>query len=357
MRQSPLFTPLDVGSMTLSNRITVPPMCQYQAKDGKPSTWHLVHYGKLAGSGASLVCIESVGVAKEGRITIGCLGLWDDEQVEPFAEVIRTMRAINPDIKVMVQLNHSGRKGSHDVQWVGKLLSPQEGGWVLKSASAISAGGAYPVPEMMSKDDIDAVVEAYAKAAARAQAAGVDSIQLHAAHGYLVHQFLSPISNQRDDEYGGSLENRMRMPLRVFEAMKKAAPDVVLGVRVSATDWIEGGWNEADTIAFVNALKPLGCEFVDVSTGGLAEHQAVPVAYGYQLKFARQIKDACGLTTFGVGLIKDARQAESAIVEGSCDAVGIGRQMLLDPHWGWRAALELGVDVEFPPSYKRGMHL
>lgn len=357
MRSSLLFSPLTVGTMTLSNRITVPPMCQYQAQNGIPSTWHHVHYGKLAGSGASLVCIESVGVAYEGRITIGCLGLWDDEQIQPFADVIKTMRAINPDIKVMVQLNHSGRKGSHDLQWRSRLLTPQEGGWVVKAPSAVSAGGAYPVPEEMTEADIDEVVEAYASAAARAQAAGVDSIQLHAAHGYLMHQFLSPISNRRQDAYGGNLENRMRVPLRVFEAMKKAAPKVVLGVRVSATDWIDGGWNEADTIAFVNALKPLGCDFVDVSTGGLAEHQKVPVSYGYQLKHARLIKEACGLVTFGVGLIKDARQAESAIVEEACDAVGIGRQMLLDPHWGWRAALELGVDVEFPPSYRRGMYL
>ena len=352
MRQSLLFSPIQVGSMMLKNRITVPPMCQYQAKDGLPTTWHHVHYGKLAGSGASLVCIESVGVAAEGRLTIGCLGLWNDEQTEAFAGIIKTMRAINPDIKVMVQLNHSGRKGSHDVQWVGRLLTPAEGGWVVRAPSAISAGGHYPVPEVMTSDDIEAVVDAFAQAAARAQAAGVDSIQLHAAHGYLMHQFLSPLSNHREDEYGGSLENRMRLPLRVLVAMKKAAPNVVFGLRVSATDWIE-----AATIAFVNAAKAYGCEFVDVSTGGLSEAQKVPVAYGYQLKHARQIKDACGLPTFGVGLIKDARQAESAIVEGACDAVGIGRQMLLDPHWGWRAALELGVEVEFPPSYRRGMYL
>ena len=357
MRQSPLFSPLTIGSMTLVNRITVPPMCQYQAKDGVPTTWHHVHYGKLAGSGASMVCIEAVGVAEKGRITIGCLGLWKDEQIEPFAEVIKTMRAINPDIKVMVQLNHSGRKGSHDVQWGKGFLTPEEGGWEVKAPSAISAGSAYPVPAVMTKEDIELVIEDYAAAAARAQAAGVDAIQLHAAHGYLMHQFLSPISNCRDDEFGGCLENRMRLPLRVFETMKKAAPKVVLGVRVSATDWIDGGWDESDTIAFVNALKPLGCDFVDVSTGGTAEQQKVPVAYGYQLKHARLIKDACGLVTFGVGLIKDVRQAESAIVEEACDAVGIGRQMLLDPHWGWRAALELGVDVEFPPSYRRGMHL
>ena len=357
MRQSPLFAPIQVGSMTLKNRITVPPMCQYQAKNGLPTTWHHVHYGKLAGSGASLVCLESIGVMAEGRITIGCLGLWNDEQTEAFAGLIQTMRAINPDIKVMVQLNHSGRKGSHDLQWIGRLLSPAEGGWVVKAPSAISAGGRYPIPEEMTLADIDAVVDGFAKAAARAQAAGVDSIQLHAAHGYLMHQFLSPLSNHRQDDYGGSLENRMRLPLRVLEAMKNAAPNVVLGLRVSATDWIDGGWDEAATIALVNAAKAYGCEFVDVSTGGLSEEQKVPVAYGYQLKYARRIKEACGLPTFGVGLIKDARQAESAIVEGACDAVGIGRQMLLDPHWGWRAALELGVEVEFPPSYRRGMYL
>ncbi len=357
MRQSALFTPLQIGAMSMKNRIVVPPMCQYQAKDGLPTTWHHVHYGKLAGSGAGLVCIESVGVCAEGRITIGDLGLWNDEQTSAFAELIKTMRAIDPEVKVMVQLSHSGRKGSHDLQWIGRLLSPQEGGWTVKAPSAIGAGGDYPIPEAMTEEEIDAVVEAYAQAAARAQQAGVDSIQLHAAHGYLVHQFLSPISNQRDDEYGGCLENRMRMPIRVFETMRKAAPNVVLGVRVSATDWIEGGWNEHDTVTFVNALKSFGCEFVDVSSGGLSEDQRLEVAYGYQLKYARIIKDGCKLPTFGVGLVKNAYQAESAIVEGACDAIGVGRAMLLDPHWGWRAALELGVQVQFPPSYRRGMYL
>ena len=317
-----LFSSYKIGSMELKNRISVPPMCQYQASDGFPTTWHKVHYGKLAGSGAALV-----------------------------------MREIDSSTKVCVQINHSGRKGSERAPWLGGHLTKEEGGWEPVGPSAIAFGEGCMVPREMLPGGIEAMVQAFANAARRAQQAGVDAIEVHMAHGYLLHQFLSPISNHRTDQYGGSFENRIRFPLAVFDAMKKAAPDVELGVRISATDWIEGGWNLAETIDFVKILKEHGCAFVDVSTGGLAACQTIPVSYGYQLPFARAVRQETGLPTIACGLIKDPRQAESVLVEGTADMVDVGRDMLLNPHWGWMAALKLGEKVEFPPSYQRGMHL
>ena len=296
-----LFSPYTIGQMQLRNRISVPPMCQYQAIDGKATTWHKVHYGKLAGSGA-------------------------------------------------------GRKASERAPWLGGHLLAEEGGWEPVAPSAVSAGGDAPTPREMLPGGIEATIQAFANAAERAQRAGVDAIEIHMAHGYLLHQFLSPISNLRTDEWGGSFENRTRLPLAVFDAMKKAAPNVEIGVRVSATDWIEGGWNLKETIELVEILKERGCAFVDVSTGGLHSSQKINVSYGYQLPFARAVRLQTGVPTIACGLIKDARQAESVLVEGTADLVDVGRQMLLNPHWGWQAALELGEKVDFPPSYVRGMH-
>ena len=352
-----LFSPFQIGSMRLRNRISVPPMCQYQAENGKVTAWHKVHYGKLAGSGAGLVCIEAMAVTPDGRISGSDLGLWSDELAMGLAEVVETMRAIDHTTKIAVQINHAGRKGSERVPWVGGHLTKEEGGWDVVGPSALSAGEHRPVAREMLPGGIDAIVQAFANAAERAQKAGVDAIEIHMAHGYLLHQFLSPLSNRRTDSYGGSFENRIRLPLAVFDAMQKAAPAVELGVRVSATDWIEGGWNLKETIDFVKLLKSRGCAFVDVSTGGLHDSQKIAVSYGYQLPFARAVREQTGMPTIACGLIKDARQAESVLVEGTADLVDIGRQMLLNPHWGWQAALELGEKVGFPPSYIRGMHL
>lgn len=351
-----LFTPYKIGDMELKNRISVPPMCQYQAKDGKATTWHKVHYGKLAGSGAALVCIEAMAVTPDGRISGSDLGLWSDELGWSLSEIVETMRAIDPSTKIAVQINHAGRKASERAPWLGGHLSQEEGGWEPVAPSAVSAGSDRPVPREMLPGGIEAVIQAFAYAAQRAQKAGVDAIEIHMAHGYLLHQFLSPLSNLRTDEYGGSFENRIHLPLAVFDAMKKAAPQVQLGVRVSATDWLEGGWNLKETIDFLNILKAHGCAFADVSTGGLHEDQKIPVGYGYQLPFARAVRLQTGLPTIACGLIKDARQAESVLVEGTADLVDVGREMLLNPHWGWQAALQLNEKVEFPPSYVRGMH-
>ena len=242
-----LFSPYTIGQMQLRNRISVPPMCQYQAIDGKATTWHKVHYGKLAGSGAGLVCIEATAVTPDGRITGSDLGLWSDELAGYFAEIVQTMKAIDPTTKVAVQISHAGRKASERAPWLGGHLLAEEGGWEPVAPSAVSAGGDAPTPREMLPGGIEATIQAFANAAERAQRAGVDAIEIHMAHGYLLHQFLSPISNLRTDEWGGSFGNRIRLPLAVFDAMKKAASNVEIGVRVSATDWIEGGWNLKET--------------------------------------------------------------------------------------------------------------
>ena len=352
-----LFSPYTIGQMQLRNRICVPPMCQFIAKDGFPNTWHKVHYGKLAGSGAGLVCIEAVAVTPDGRISGSDLGLWSEELAASFAQIVQTMKDIDPTTKVAVQISHAGRKGSERAPWIGGHLTKEEGGWEVVGPSAVSAGGDNLMPREMLPGGIEAIIQAFANAAERAQRAGVDAIEIHMAHGYLLHQFLSPISNLRTDEWGGSFENRTRLPLAVFDAMKKAAPNVELGVRVSATDWIEGGWNLKETIQLVELLKQRGCSFVDVSTGGLHDSQKIEVSYGYQLPFARAVRLQTGMPTIACGLIKDARQAESVLVEGTADLVDVGRQMLLNPHWGWQAALELGEKVDCPAPYRRGMHL
>lgn len=350
-----LFTPVTIGKMTLRNRISVPPMCMYHATDGIASDWHKVHYAKMASSGASVVCIEATAVTPNGRISGGCLGLWQDRQIEGFSGIVRAMRAADPETRVMVQLNHAGRKGGERAPWIGGYLTEEEGGWKPIGPSAVAAGKDSPVPEAMSEGGIVAMVQAFANVAVRARQAGVDAIQIHSAHGYLLHQFLSPLSNQRTDRFGGSFENRIRFPVAVFEAVKHAVPDLTVGVRVSATDWAEGGWNLQETIRYVKVLKELGCDFVDVSTGGLTDAQQIPVTYGYQLPFARAVRAETGLPTFAVGLIKTGYQAETCLVDGTADVVDVGREMLKNPHWGWQAALDLRADVPLPEAYRRGM--
>lgn len=351
-----LFSPYQIGGMELQNRISVPPMCMYQATDGMPNVWHNVHYGKLAQSGAALVCVEATAVCPEGRITPYDLGLWTNDQCDAMREMVSTMRHIDDKTKVIVQLSHAGRKGSCALG--GKNLNPEDGGWELAAPSAIALSPAHRTPHEMTKAEIDKLIEVFSIAAFRAQQAGFDGIELHCAHGYLMHEFLSPLTNHRTDEFGGSLENRMRLPLMVFVAIKEAAPQLTVGVRVSATDWVEGGWSVEETIAFVKELQRYGCEFVDVSAGGLSPDQKIDVQYGYQLPYARAVKEATGMSTLCCGLIKYAAQAETILVQETADMVDIGRAMLLNPHWGWQAALELGDEsVVFPHSYARGMHL
>lgn len=355
MRQTKLFSPFEVGPLMLKNRISVPPMCMFVAKGGAVNDWHKVHYGKLAGSGAAIVCIEATAVTPDGRITEADLGLWSDQLAVGFADLVRTMRAVDPLTKIAVQLNHAGRKGNGRAPGKEGYLTPEEGGWVPPAPSAVAYGEGHPVPREMTVGGIQAMVQAFANAADRAVRAGVDTIQVHMAHGFLIHQFLSPVSNHRTDEYGGSFENRIRFALEVFDAVKRASGNVPVGVRVSATDWIDGGWDLEQTLQLAKILEERGCAFIDVSTGGLAAQQQIEVSFGYQLPCARAVKDIVDMPVFGVGLIIEPEQAESALIEGTCDMVDIGRAMLRNPHWGWEAALKLGVKVDFPMPYVRGM--
>ena len=350
-----LFSPLTLGKLKLVNRLCVPPMCQYRAKDGVLQAWHRVHYGKLAGSGAGLVVVEATAVTPEGRITPACLGLWNDEQTEAFKALTSECRAVSPETKLMIQLSHSGRKGSRTVPWEeSRFLTLQEGGFAIEAPSAVTCGEPESLPREMTEDDIHRVIDAFAAAAKRAQAAGFDGIQIHAAHGYLIHEFLSPVTNRRTDGWGGSLENRMRFGLAVIKAVREAVPDMALAVRVSATDWIEGGWTVEDTVAFLKAARVLGCDAADVSAGGLDKAQQMPeLKPGYQVEYARVVKKETGLVTFAVGLIKEPRQAEAILAAGDADGICVGREMLRNPNWGWTAAQALHAMVAFPPPYLR----
>ena len=353
---SKLFTPLQVGKFCVRNRIAVPPMDQYQATvDGFPTAWHKVHYGALAAGGAGLVCIETTGVSPEGRISVGDLGLWDDAHRDAFAEIVDTMHAIDETTRVIVQLTHAGRMASENRFMAGTVADKAHDGWEIFAPSAV-AFGKRPVPTELTTEQIHRIVADFASAAIRAVKAGVNGVELHGAHGYLIHQFLSPVSNKRTDAYGGSLENRMRFGLEVVEAVRAAVPETTLGIRVSATDWVEDGLKPEDVLVFLQKARELGIEFADVSAGGVSSEQKQPFAFGYKLVFARYMRERLpGLPIFGVGMVFEPEQADTAVTMGDCDIVNVGRAFLRNPHWGWYAALKLGAKVDFLPSYKKGM--
>lgn len=351
---SKLFTPLAVGPLTLKNRIVIAPMCQYSAEQGCATPWHLAHLGQLMLSDAGLLIIEATAVEPEGRITPGCLGLWSDETAAALGQVLASLRP-HSATPLAIQLSHAGRKASSHTPWDGgQLIPPEAGGWRPQAPSAVPIQPSEPAPREMTTDDLARVQQAFVDAALRAQRIGIQAIELHAAHGYLLHQFLSPISNQRSDEYGGTLAHRMRYPLAVFDAVRAALPaGMALGVRVSATDWIEGGWDLAQTIAFAQALKARGCDFIDVSTGGISPLQKIAPAPGYQVGFAEQVRQASGLPTMAVGLITEPEQAEAIVAEGRADMVALARAMLFNPRWPWHAAAKLGAQVSAPRQYWR----
>lgn len=351
---SSLFTPLQLGPVTLPNRIMVSPMCQYCAVDGQPVPWHTVHLGSLAISGAGLLCVEATAVNPEGRITPGCLGLYSDETQAALGRVVQSVRAISP-IPLALQLSHAGRKASSRTPWEGgSLISPAEGGWVPHGPSSIPQKPEEPAPHAMVEADIRHVIESFRQAASRARALGFDVIELHMAHGYLVHQFLSPLSNNRTDRYGGSLENRMRLALEVFAAVRDAAgPDLPVGVRLSATDWVEGGWDPDQTVTLSQRLEALGCAFLDISSGGLSYQQKIPVGPGYQVGFAAQVKSAVKIPVVSVGLITEPDHAENIVAKGQADIVALARGFLHDPRWPWRAAAQLGGTVVPPRQLLR----
>jgi len=350
---SKLFSPITFGKLTLDNRIVIAPMCQYSANDGKASDWHMIHLGEMALSGAGLLIIEATAVEPIGRITPGCLGLWSDETEAAIKPVLKAIRTYS-SMPVMIQLAHAGRKASSARPWEGgQLLAIQEGGWQTEGPSATPHGDKEVAPLAMDQAALLRVKQAFVDSAIRAMRLGFDGIELHGAHGYLLHQFLSPVSNKRTDEYGGSAENRMRFPLEVFEAVRKAVPNTTLGIRISGTDWVPDGQPIQANIDFANKLKALGCDFIHVSTGGVSPAQQIPIGPKFQVPFATQIKQATGLPTMAVGLITDPKEAEQIIADGEADMVALARGMLYDPRWPWHAAAELGATVKAAPQYWR----
>ena len=351
---SPLFAPLRLRDLTLSNRIIVAPMCQYSAIEGNVTDWHLIHLGSLSHSGAGLLMVEATAVAPEGRITPACTGLWSDFNEASFARLLAAIRRYSA-MPLGIQLAHAGRKASCALPWqAGRQLPLTAGGWTTLAPSPLRFADDDEIPAALDATGLVRVRDAFAEAAQRADRLGFDVVELHAAHGYLLHQFLSPLSNLRTDRYGGSLENRLRFPLEVFEAVRAVWPaNKPLGVRVSATDWVAGGWAGEQTVELARILKARGCDFLHVSSGGLSPRQQITAAPGFQVPFARRVKTETGLTSIAVGLITEPRQAETIIAEGSADLVALARGILYDPRWPWHAAAELGARVQAPPQYWR----
>ena len=351
---SALFSPIRLRDLALPNRIMVAPMCQYSAEDGKANDWHFTHINTLALSGAAMFCMEATHVEAIGRITPGCLGLWNDATEAALRPVLASVRR-HSTIAIAMQLAHAGRKGSSHTPWDGGQQIPiAEGGWQAVGPSAVPHKEGEAAPLALDAAGMARVRDAFVAAARRADRLGIDAIEVHGAHGYLLHQFLSPIANKRTDQYGGSLQNRMRYPLEVFDAVRAAFPDSKpVGVKVSATDWVEGGWDLAQTIEFARELKQRGVDWIDVSSGGASPLQKIPLSPGYQVPFAEAVKQATGLTTMAVGLITEAKQSEDIVASGKADMVALARGMLYDPRWGWHAAAELGGQVDAPPQYWR----
>lgn len=352
--QSALFSPMEFRSLHLVNRIMVSPMCQYSAENGSANDWHQVHLGQLALGGAGLLCLEATAVEDIGRITPGCLGLYSDENEQALKRIVETVRGMSP-IKLALQIGHAGRKASSEVPWRGgSLLGMETGGWIPVAPSAVPQLEGEAPPQALDSGGIERIRRAFVDTATRAARLGFDALELHCAHGYLLHQFLSPISNHRQDRYGGSLENRLRFPLEVFDAVREIWPaDKPLGVRVSATDWVEGGWDLEQCVVFCHELGIQGCDWIDCSSGGVSPKQVIPLTPGYQVPFASRIRADTGIPTIAVGLITDPGQAESIVAEGDADMVALARAMLYDPRWAWHAAAELGGSVEAPQQYWR----
>ncbi|CAB3638919.1 NADH:flavin oxidoreductase/NADH oxidase [Trinickia soli] len=352
---SRLFEPMSIGKLALSNRIVIAPMCQYSAEGGSATDWHMIHLGHLALSGAAMLILEATAVSPEGRISAGDLGLYSDENETALARVLKAVRTYSPTA-VAVQLGHAGRKGSSQAPWDGgaQIRSNEPLGWKTVAPSPVPHAKGEEAPVMLDRAGLDKVRDDFVAAAQRAARLGIDGIEIHAAHGYLLHQFLSPIANHRDDEYGGSLENRMRFPIEVFEAVRAAFPaERPVWARISATDWVPGGWDIEGTVALSQALKARGCAAIHVTTGGVSPEQAIKLGPGYQVPYAQRVKAEVGLPTIAVGLITDPEQAEAIIEGGEADAVSLARAMLYDPRWPWHAAARLGAQVHAPKQYWR----
>lgn len=350
---SRLFTPLTIRDVTLRNRIVVSPMCQYSSDNGFPTDWHLVHLGSRAVGGAGLVMQEATAVSEEGRISPSDMGIWSDDHAQRLSRITRFIRAHGavPGI----QLAHAGRKASTTPPWEGGRPVPQQaGGWQPMAPSAVAFAPGYPVPRPMSEEDMDAVCDQFIAAARRGVQAGYQVAEIHAAHGYLLHEFMSPLSNRRQDDWGGSLENRIRFPLRVCEAVREVwPPSLPVFVRISSSDYIEGGWDVEQSIEFARQLKPRGIDLVDCSSGGTVPESKPPVGPGYQTPFSAAIRRETAMMTAAVGIITEPFQAETILVTGQADLVVLGREFLRDPYWALHAAERLRVEAPWPRQYER----
>jgi 2,4-dienoyl-CoA reductase-like NADH-dependent reductase (Old Yellow Enzyme family) len=346
-----LFAPLRLGGITLPNRMVVAPMCQYSATDGRMGDWHLMHLGQFACSGAGLMMVEATGVTPEGRITPRCTGLYDDATEQAMARAIAVYRAITKH-PLGIQLAHAGRKAStHPPFLGGKPLGPGEGAWQTVAPSPVPFGEGWPVPHELSVSELVQLKDSFVKATARAKRLGFDVVELHSSHGYLLHQFLSPLANQRKDAYGA---DRMKFPLEVAAAVREAWPrERCLGARISANDWVEGGLGPQDAVAYARELKRLGLDYVCVSSGAMVPHARIPVAPGYQVEFASQVKASVPIAVRAVGMIADPDQAEAIVASGKADLVAMARAFLDNPRWVWHAAERFGVRIDYPPQYAR----
>ncbi|WP_312409814.1 NADH:flavin oxidoreductase/NADH oxidase [Pseudescherichia sp.] len=355
MSQPTLFTPLRIRNLEIENRIVIAPMCQYSAEEGCMTDWHVMHLGQLAQSGAGLLTIEATAVSPEGRITYADVGLYDDKSEAAMARVLDAVRKWS-DMPIAIQLAHAGRKASTYKPWdkQGQIAPDQQGGWQTLAPSAVPYSSGYTPPTALDSAGLDEIRTQFANAAKRAAKLDIDLIQIHAAHGYLLHQFLSPLSNQRTDEYGGSLENRARFPLEIFDVVREAFPaEKAISVRISATDWVEGGFDIAEAVAFAKMLEARGVDAIHVSSGGLHPDQQIDVYPGYQVPLARAVKSAVSIPVVAVGLITEPQHAEAIVSSGDADIIGIARTALYDPRWPWHAAATLGAQVRAASQYLR----
>ncbi len=349
-----LFSSAAFGKLTVPNRILISPMCQYSAENGAPNAWHLIHLGSLAVSGAGMLFVEGTAVEPEGRITPGDLGLWDDATEAAFRGVLEPVRKY-ADMPFALQIAHAGRKASSHVPWRGGGQIPiAEGGWLAAAPSPVAHRDGEDLPAALDRAGMRRIRDAFAAAARRAARLGFNAIEIHGAHGYLLHEFMSPLSNQRDDEYGGELANRIRFPLEVFEAVRAAfPPERPVGMKLSVTDWVAGGWDQEQSIVLAAELKRRGADWVTASSGGVSTLQKIPVGPGYQVPFAKAIREAVEITVVAVGLITEPHQADEIVASGRADFVALARAMLYDPRWPWHAAAALGATTSAPSPYWR----
>ncbi len=350
-----LFSPIQIRDVTLSNRIVVSPMCQYSADDGFANDWHLVHLGSRAIAGPGAVVVEATAVEARGRITLGDMGIWKEEHVEPLARIARFCKQHGS--VPAIQLAHAGRKASTEAPWLGgKALAHDKGAWKTVAPSPIAFGD-LAMPEELTIPEIHKVTEAFASAAQRALRAGFEIVELHGAHGYLMHEFLSPLSNQRADQYGGSLENRMRFAIEVTEAVRRVWPKhLPLFFRVSASDWADGGWTPDDSVELAKALSSRGVDLIDCSSGGMVSYAKIQVGPGYQVPFAEKIRREAGIKTGAVGMITEPQQAEGILQASAADLIVVAREFLREPYWPIKAAEALGAEPSIPVQYKRAFH-